>query len=201
MGCNCQKTPTEQDVKKIAELDQYIDSLLAGTSDERRSGFLIQILHRAQSLFGFLSEETQKHVSEKLRIPVAEIYGVISFYSYFTDKPVGRYKINVCTGTACFVKGAAKVLEEFKRNLGIQEGETTGDGRFFLGGHDRFFILCGVFGVTHGTARQKGGCQSRRKDKTQDLFHVVTSLLILRFFKTVSCFFSIIAASLGVMWS
>ena len=75
MGCNCQKTPTEQDVKKIAELDQYIDSLLAGTSDERRSGFLIQILHRAQSLFGFLSEETQKHVSEKLRIPVAEIYG------------------------------------------------------------------------------------------------------------------------------
>ena len=111
MGCNCQKTPTEQDVKKIAELDQYIDSLLAGTSDERRSGFLIQILHRAQSLFGFLSEETQKHVSEKLRIPVAEIYGVISFYSYFTDKPVGRYKINVCTGTACFVKGAAKVLE------------------------------------------------------------------------------------------
>ena len=134
MGCSCQKTPTEQDVKKIAELDQYIDSLLAGTSDERRSGFLIQILHRAQSLFGFLSEETQKHVSEKLRIPVAEIYGVISFYSYFTDKPVGRYKINVCTGTACFVKGAAKVLEEFKRNLGIQEGETTGDGRFFLGG-------------------------------------------------------------------
>ena len=81
----------------------------------------------------YIAEEVQKFVAARLKLSPAEIYGVISFYSYFTDKPVGRYKINVCTGTACFVKGASKVLDEFKRRLDIKEGETTGDGKFFLG--------------------------------------------------------------------
>ena len=84
-------------------------------------------------IFGYLPEEVQKYIAERLKISHAEVYGVISFYSYFTDKPVGRYKINVCIGTACFVKGAGKVLEEFKRHLNIKEGETSEDGKFFLG--------------------------------------------------------------------
>ena len=78
-------------------------------------------------------EAAQKFVAARLKLSPAEVYGVISFYSYFTDKPVGRYKINVCTGTACFVKGAQKVLNEFKTRLGIKEGESTPDGKFFLG--------------------------------------------------------------------
>lgn len=118
---------------QFAELDRYISSLPLEECPERNRGFLIQSLHRAQSIFGYLPPEVQKFVADKLNLHVAEVYGVISFYSYFTDKPVGRFKINVCAGTACFVKGSAKVLEEFKRYLNIREGETTSDGKFFLG--------------------------------------------------------------------
>ena len=120
--------------RKFDELDRYIAELHPDDNPDRSRGFLIQILHRAQGLFGYLPEDVQKFVASRLKLSPAEVYGVISFYSYFTDKPVGRYKINVCTGTACFVKGAPKVLEEFKRRLNIREGESTPDGRFFLGG-------------------------------------------------------------------
>ena len=125
MSCNCQGASgtvirTPEEAAKFDELERYIASL-------------IQILHRAQNLFGYLPEEVQGFVAARLGISRAEVYGVISFYSYFTDKPVGRYKINVCTGTACFVKGAPKVLDELKRRLNIKEGESTPDGRFFLG--------------------------------------------------------------------
>ncbi len=137
MSCQCQENsgaPSPETSEKFAELDRYIASLKLDDTPERRRGSLIQILHRAQHLFGYLPEEVQSFVAGRLKLSRAEVYGVISFYSYFTDKPVGRYKINVCTGTACFVKGAPKVLDEFKRRLEIREGESTPDGRFFLGG-------------------------------------------------------------------
>lgn len=118
---------------KYDELEQYIGSLKIDPAEDRRRGVLIQTLHRAQGIFGFLPEEVQKFVADKLNIPVAEIYGIISFYSFFTDKPIGRYKINVCTGTACFVKGANRILDEFKRHLNVKEGESSEDGKFFLG--------------------------------------------------------------------
>ncbi len=118
---------------QFAELERYMSSLPLEENPERKRGFLIQSLHRAQNIFGYLPPEVQKFVADRLGLHVSEVYGVISFYSYFTDQPVGRYKINVCAGTACFVKGSAKVLDEFKRYLGIREGETTGDGKFFLG--------------------------------------------------------------------
>ena len=138
MGCNCcgqteSAVRSPEDSAKFDELDRYIASLLEGQEPDRKRGCLIQILHRAQHLFGYLSEDVQKFVSARLQLPRSEIYGVISFYSYFTDQPVGRYKINVCTGTACFVKGAPKVLDEFKRRLNISEGQSTADGKFFLG--------------------------------------------------------------------
>ena len=119
--------------RKFDELDRYIAELHPDDNPDRSRGFLIQILHRAQGLFGYLPEDVQKFVASRLKLSPAEVYGVISFYSYFTDKPVGRYKINICIGTACFVKGAGKVLEEFKRRLNIKEGETSEDGKFFLG--------------------------------------------------------------------
>ena len=73
-------------------------------------------------------------MANKLGIHLSQVYGVISFYSFFSDTPSGEFRINVCTGTACFVKGAGKIVEEFTRLLGIDEGETTGDMRFSLGG-------------------------------------------------------------------
>lgn len=117
-----------------AELESYIDSLPLGEDSELNRGYLIQCLHRAQSIFGYLPESVQLFVADRLGLHLSEVYGVISFYSYFTDQPVGKYRINVCTGTACFVKGSGKILAEFRRHLGIDEGETTDDLRFSLGG-------------------------------------------------------------------
>jgi NADH-quinone oxidoreductase subunit E len=118
---------------KKEALGAYIDEQLATCVAGRERALLIQSLHRAQELYGYLPESIQLFVANKLGIHLTDVYGVISFYSYFTDKPVGLFKINVCTGTACFVKGADKILEEFSRILGIQAGETTSDRRFSLG--------------------------------------------------------------------
>jgi len=112
------------------ELDQYIDSLEIDLENERRSGFLIQTLHRAQKLFGYLPEEVQRYIARRLGISHAEVSGVISFYNFFTTEPKGKFQISVCMGTACFVKGAPKILEEFEKSLKIKAGEVTEDGNY-----------------------------------------------------------------------
>ena len=93
---------------------------------------LINILHAIQSNVGFLPMEVQEIVAHELSIPVAKVYGVVTFYSFFTMLPKGKYPISICTGTACYVRGAEKVLDEFKRQLNITVGETTEDGLFSL---------------------------------------------------------------------
>lgn len=108
------------------ELGAFIDSL------ETTSGALIEILHRAQEIFGYLSRDVQLYIARKLGIPGAEVYGVVSFYSTFTTKPSGKHTISVCMGTACFVRGADKILEKFKERLGIESNETTEDGLFTI---------------------------------------------------------------------
>lgn len=95
-------------------------------------GELINILHKTQGTFGYLPAEVQEVVAEKLDIPSAKVYGVVTFYSFFTMIPRGQYPVSVCTGTACYVRGAEKVLQEFKEQLNIQVGETSGDGKFSL---------------------------------------------------------------------
>lgn len=90
------------------------------------------VLHKAQELFGYLPPEVQEFVAKKLEIPLAKVYGVVSFYTFFTMTPRGKYPISVCMGTACYVKGAEKILEEFKRILSIGVGETTDDGKFSI---------------------------------------------------------------------
>lgn len=81
---------------------------------------LIQILNEVQDKFGYIPQKAQAEISEYLHIPMAEIYGVITFYSRFTLKPKGKYSISVCMGTACFVKGSEKILERAKEKLGIR---------------------------------------------------------------------------------
>ena len=117
----------EQFPEKKAKLLEHIGSLELSDSLERRRGVLIGCLHKAQAIFGYLPQEVQELVADCLRLRLSDVYGVVSFYSFFTTKPVGKYKINVCTGTACFVKGAGDILEEFKNKLNIDEGETTAD--------------------------------------------------------------------------
>jgi NADH-quinone oxidoreductase subunit E/NADP-reducing hydrogenase subunit HndA len=96
------------------------------------AGELINILHETQNLLGYLPEEVQRIVAEKLEIPVSRVYGVVTFYAFFTEKPKGKYPISVCLGTACYVRGSEKLLDEFRRLLGIDVGETTPDGKFSL---------------------------------------------------------------------
>ena len=95
-------------------------------------GELINILHEAQELHGYLPREVQEIIARQLNIPVSKVYGVVTFYSFFTMTPKGEHPISVCMGTACYVRGAEKVLDEFKRILKIEVGETTPDGKFSL---------------------------------------------------------------------
>lgn len=95
-------------------------------------GELINILHKAQGIFGYLPREVQEIVARQLDIPESKVYGVVTFYSFFTMTPKGEHPVSVCMGTACYVRGAEKVLDEFKRVLGINVGETTPDGKFSL---------------------------------------------------------------------
>ncbi|HEY4787093.1 MAG TPA: NAD(P)H-dependent oxidoreductase subunit E [Bacteroidales bacterium] len=96
------------------------------------SGELINVLHKAQHTFGYLPAEVQEIVAEELNVPVAKVYGVVTFYSFFTMTPKGLHPVSVCTGTACYVRGAEKVLDEFKRILKVEVGDTTPDGKFSL---------------------------------------------------------------------
>ena len=102
-----------------AEIDAYIDELDIDLDSARRKDTLIQVLHKAQGVFGFLPEEVQLHIANRYAIGHAEVSGVISFYNYFTTIPKGKVQISVCMGTACYVNGAEKILQEFEHVLGI----------------------------------------------------------------------------------
>jgi NADH-quinone oxidoreductase subunit E/NADP-reducing hydrogenase subunit HndA len=95
-------------------------------------GELINVLHKTQGTFGYLPAEVQEVIARELNISVAHVYGVVTFYSFFTMIPKGEHPISICMGTACYVRGAEKVLDEFKRELKIAVGETSSDGKFSL---------------------------------------------------------------------
>jgi len=97
-----------------------------------QAGATMPVLQAAQEIYGYLPEEVQITVAEGLELPLSEIYGVASFYTQFTLNPKGKYQVSVCMGTACYVKGAADVLEAVEKKLGIQTGSITADGKFSL---------------------------------------------------------------------
>lgn len=99
---------------------------------DRAPDALIQILHRAQELFGYLREDVIQYVAHELRVPISQVYGVIGFYSFFSRVPQGKHTVSVCTGTACYVRGAETLLRSFEKELNIKSGQTTSDGRFSL---------------------------------------------------------------------
>ena len=109
----------------IFNADQY-DQLTEFISNlENKETALIEVLHKAQHIFGFIPKEVQLFIGEKLGIPASKVFGVVSFYSYFTTEPKGKYVINVCMGTACFVRKADTLLRELEKILCIKPGETT----------------------------------------------------------------------------
>lgn len=118
-GCCCADS-------KVQELDRIIAKY------KNTRGALIPVLHEAQDVYGYLPMSVQKRIAEGLNVSLAEVYGVVTFYTQFSLNPKGKYKINVCLGTACYVKGSGKILEKIVEILKIKSGECTPDGLFSL---------------------------------------------------------------------
>ena len=112
------------------KLANEMKELLKNYSQDKSN--LIQILNEVQEKYGYIPKQSQIEISNYLSIPMAEIYGVITFYSRFTLEPKGKYNISVCLGTACFVKGSQALLDRLKERLKIDEGQTTPDGKFSI---------------------------------------------------------------------
>ncbi len=121
--CACGATDEERAYAQIANvIDLYKD----------KEGSLIQVLHLAQGIFGYLPLELQKFIARGMDLPLSEVSGVVSFYSFFSTVPRGKHTIRVCLGTACYVRGGKRVVEHLQQRLGIELGETTPDGLFTL---------------------------------------------------------------------
>ncbi|MCL2435402.1 MAG: NAD(P)H-dependent oxidoreductase subunit E [Lentimicrobiaceae bacterium] len=101
-------------------------------SFSNNTGELINVLHKTQDYLGYLPAEAQEVIAQELGISTAKVYGVVSFYSFFTMIPKGRFPISICMGTACYVRGAERILDEFKHLLKLNVGETGADGLFSL---------------------------------------------------------------------
>lgn len=121
--CACREMTREE---QYALLDQVIDEFAADESN------LIQILHMAQAIFGCLPLPVQQHIARRMDIPLSRVSGVITFYSFFSTEPKGKYTIQICLGTACYVRGGKKIVEKLTEMLGAGVGQTTRDGKFSL---------------------------------------------------------------------
>lgn len=130
---------------------------------------LIQILNEVQEKYGYIPKQAQREVSDYLNVPLAEVYGVITFYSRFTLKPKGKYSISVCMGTACFVKGAEKLLDRIKERLNIEIGETTPDGKFSLE-ETRCLGACGLAPVFTINGEVYGKATVQKVDEILDKY-------------------------------
>ena len=118
--CNCADAKLKEETLEMAQ------------KFENHKENLIAILNDVQEKYGYVPTTAQKVVAEYLNIPLADVYGVVTFYSRFTTVPKGKYDISVCMGPACFVKGSQSILERAKETLGIDEGQTTEDQLFSL---------------------------------------------------------------------
>ena len=112
------------------EQEEKVQQVIAKYKDT--DGALIPVLHEVQEIIGYLPLEVQKVISDGIGVPVSEIYGVVTFYTQFSINPKGKYKIGVCLGTACYVKGSGDILEKIKEIIGIDVGECSEDGKFSL---------------------------------------------------------------------
>ena len=118
---------------KFAGTEEQMQKLLDCIESNRGDkGALMPVMHEAQNIYGYLPVEVQTVIAEKLNIPLAEVYGVATFYSQFSLQPKGKHQISVCLGTACYVKGSDKILEVLEKELKIKCGECTPDGNFSI---------------------------------------------------------------------
>jgi NADH:ubiquinone oxidoreductase subunit E len=127
--CECEKR-YQEDSAKEAERYRKLEEIINRYKGQK--GVLIQVLHQAQELFGWLPEDVQIKIADGLGIPLSEVHGVVTFYSFFNTVPRGEHTIRVCMGTACYVRGGKQILEKLQKELGISTGGTTPDRKFSL---------------------------------------------------------------------
>ena len=145
--------------------DTYLEQLLS--IYEPKKDNLIQMLNEIQEHYGYVPMHVQKELSNFLSIPMAEIYGVITFYSRFSLKPQGKYKISVCLGTACFVKGSQKIMDRLTERLKIEPGQTTKDGMFTID-QTRCVGACGLAPVFTVNGEVYGKATVQKLDQVLD---------------------------------
>lgn len=122
----CKGSEKAEHEEKLAKLNAVIEEF------EGQPGALIPVLHKAQQIYGYLPEEVQYHISQGLRVPLADVYGVVTFYALFTMTPRGEHNVSVCLGTACYVKGAGELVSKITDELGIKIGEVSPDRKFSM---------------------------------------------------------------------
>ena len=152
-GCKCEKK------------DEFLENLLSIYKPETDN--LIQMLNEVQDHYGYIPMYVQKELSEFLSIPMAEIYGVVTFYSRFSLEPQGKYKISVCLGTACFVKGSQKIMDRLTERLKIGPGQTTEDGLFTID-QTRCVGACGLAPVFTVNGEVYGKATVQKLDQVLD---------------------------------
>ncbi len=133
MTCNCCNN-------KFEDITEFIRGVF---DPEHPQSALISILHYGQERYGYLSPELMEHVAQTTEVPAAEIFGVATFYGYFKLHPQGKHRISVCMGTACYIRGAAKLLETIEDMLDVKPGQTTEDKLFTLD-ETRCIGACGL---------------------------------------------------------
>lgn len=122
-ACACGKETEQEKFDRIREVIKEYKGV---------DGSLIQVLHIAQGIFGYLPEHVQQFVAKEMNVPLTEVYGVVTFYSLFSTRPKGENTVRVCMGTACYVRGAKDVLQALAKELGIKVGGTSEDSKFTL---------------------------------------------------------------------
>jgi len=132
-----QRPGKDEHDEKLAKLNEVIEEF------KGQPGALIPVLHKAQQIYGYLPEEVQYHISQGLKVPLADVYGVVTFYALFTMQPRGEHNIAVCLGTACYVKGAGELVGKIGEEIGIKIGEISKDRKFSLEG-TRCIGACGL---------------------------------------------------------
>lgn len=145
--------------------DEDLEKILLQYKQDKDN--LIQILNDVQEHYGYIPKHAQMEISKYLNIPMAEIYGVITFYSRFTLKPKGKYHIAVCLGTACYVKGSGKIMDRLEQRLGIKTGQTTEDGKFSIEA-TRCVGACGLAPVFTVNGEVYGKATVQNLDKVLD---------------------------------
>lgn len=153
--CTCQNN----------QRDEFLDELFQTYLPKKDN--LIQILNEIQEHYGYVPMNVQKELSEFLKIPMAEIYGVVTFYSRFSLEPQGKYKISVCLGTACFVKGSQKIMDRLTERLKIEPGQTTKDGLFTID-QTRCVGACGLAPVFTVNGEVYGKATVQKLDEVLD---------------------------------